>query len=98
VTFLPEVKISAGSTTGVGKGSGNELGDYIGLDFYNGVFYPSWADASNSTGNNPDGTSELDYYTAAVTVIPEPSAWLLLGATLLAAAARSRRRFQRCTR
>ena len=74
VTFLPEVKISAGSTYGVGKGStsqgDNELGDYIGLDFYNGVFHPCWADDSNSTGNNPDGTANLDYYTAAVTVVP----------------------------
>lgn len=70
VTFLPEVKISAGSTSGVGKGSGNELGDYLGLDFYGGMFHPCWADDSNSTGDNPDGTSELDFYTAAVTVVP----------------------------
>jgi hypothetical protein len=70
VTFLPEVKISAGSTTGVGKGFGNELGDYLGLDFYGGVFHPCWADDSNSTGNNPDGTNNLDFYTAAVTVVP----------------------------
>jgi hypothetical protein len=70
VTFLPEVKISAGSTSGVGVGSGNELGDYIGLDFYGGVFHPCWADDSNSTGNNPNGTNNLDFYTASVTVVP----------------------------
>ena len=70
VSFLPEVKISAGSTSGVGLGSGNELGDYLGLDFYNNVFHPAWADDSNSTGNNPDGTANLDYYTAAVTLTP----------------------------
>jgi hypothetical protein len=70
VTFLPEVKISAGSTSGVGMGGGNELGDYIGLDFYGGVFHPCWADDSNSTGDNPDGTTNLDFYTAAVTVMP----------------------------
>lgn len=70
--FLPEVKISAGSTTGVGLGSGNELGDYLGLDFYNNVLYPAWADDSNSTGDNPNGTSNLDYYGAAVTFMPAP--------------------------
>ena len=69
-SYLPEVKISAGSTSGVGLGNGNELGDYLGLDFYNGVFRPCWADDSNSTGDNPNGTSELDYYTAAVTLVP----------------------------
>jgi hypothetical protein len=78
LTFLPEVKISAGSTSGVGLGSGNELGDYIGLDFYNGRFYPVWADDSNSTGNNPDGTANLDYYGASVSVVPEPASVLLL--------------------
>jgi len=70
VSFLPEIKISAGSTSGVGLGGGNELGDYLGLDFYNNVFHPAWADDSNATGNNPDGTADLDYYTAAVTVTP----------------------------
>ncbi len=70
VSFLPEVKISAGSTSGVGMGNGNELGDYLGLDFCNGVFHPAWADDSNSTGDNPDGTANLDYYTAAVTLVP----------------------------
>ncbi|HSY17537.1 MAG TPA: sialidase family protein [Candidatus Acidoferrales bacterium] len=70
VSFMPEVKISAGSTSGVGMGGGNELGDYLGLDFYNGVLHPAWADDSNSTGDNPDGTNNLDYYTAAVTLVP----------------------------
>jgi hypothetical protein len=80
-TFLPEVKISAGSTTGVGLGGGNELGDYLGLDFYNNVFYPVWADDSNSTGDNPNGTSNLDYYGARVifTPAPEPASVLLVG-------------------
>src|SRR4029077_2643653 len=70
LSFLPEVKISAGSTSGGGKGSGNELGDYIGLDFYGNVLYPVWADDSNSTGDNPNGTAGLDYYGAAVTLVP----------------------------
>jgi hypothetical protein len=71
VSFVPEVKISTGSTSGVNMGSGNELGDYLGLDFNHGVFHPCWADDSNSTGDNPDGTNDLDYYTAAVTLLPK---------------------------
>lgn len=78
VTFLPEVKISAAPTIGINRGSGNELGDYIGLDFYNNILYPAWADDSNSTGDNPDGTSELDYYGAAVTFVPAPAPSLVI--------------------
>jgi hypothetical protein len=78
-TFLPEVKISAGSTSGVGLGGGNELGDYLGLDFYGGVFHPCWADNSNSTGDNPDSTNNLDFYTAAVTVVPAPPVLTAVG-------------------
>lgn len=85
-TFLPEVKISAGSTSGVGLGSGNELGDYIGLDFYNNVMMPAWADNSNSTGDNPDGISNLDYYTARVlfiSAVPEPMTVALTGTAVM---------------
>jgi hypothetical protein len=83
VSFLPEVKISAGSTSGIGLGGGNELGDYIGLDFFNNVFYPVWADNSNSTGNNPDGTANLDYYGARVSVVPEPASLSLCIAVVI---------------
>lgn len=82
-TFLPEVKISAGSTLGIGAGGGNELGDYIGLDFYNNVLMPAWGDNSNSTGDNPDGTGNLDYYTARVILaVPEPATMALVGLSL----------------
>ena len=44
-----------------------ELGDFTGLAFADGVLYPSWADSSNSTGDNPNGArSMFDVYTAAV--------------------------------
>ena len=44
-----------------------EFGDYTGLGFAFGVAHPAWADNSNSTGDNPDGTLHaLDVYTAAV--------------------------------
>ena len=46
-----------------------EYGDYTGLSYLGGSFYPSWADNSNSTGDNPDGAlSKFDAYTAKVTV------------------------------
>jgi hypothetical protein len=81
-TFLPNIKISTGSTRGIGLGSGNELGDYLGLDFYNNVMLPCWADNSNSTGDNPDGTANLDYYTAQVlfsAAVPEPATIVMMG-------------------
>ena len=69
-TFLPNVKISAGASDGRQNiiGNPNEFGDYIGLTFYNNAFYPAWADSSNSTGDNPNGTAGLDIYVAKVTV------------------------------
>jgi hypothetical protein len=41
-------------------------GDYVRNAFFNRVFYASWADNSNSTGDNPDKTTYLDLYTAQV--------------------------------
>lgn len=84
LTFLPNVKIAAGQTNGTQGviGNANEMGDYIGVDFYNNVFYPVWADNSNSTNDNPNGAlSSLDIYGARVTLvsIPEPVTLLLLG-------------------
>ena len=87
VTFLPNVKVSAGSTSGVGLGVGNELGDYIGLDFYNNALYPCWADDSNSTGDNPNGTGTLDYYTARVSVVLPPVPSLVIASAQLTAGA-----------
>ena len=47
--------------------AGRSSGDYIGAAFHDGIFYPSWADSSNSTGDNPDGSyGGLDVYVAAV--------------------------------
>jgi len=48
-----------------------DFGDYSGLAFYGGIFYPCWGDNSNSTSNNPEGKlTTLDTYTAAVIVAP----------------------------
>jgi hypothetical protein len=44
-----------------------QYGDYTGLGFAAGVAHPAWADNSNSTSNNPDGTLHaFDVYSVAV--------------------------------
>jgi hypothetical protein len=73
-SVLPNVKVSGGmSSANVTAVSTYkfDFGDYSGLAFYGGVFYPCWGDNSNSTGNNPEGTLKtLDACTAAVIVAP----------------------------
>jgi hypothetical protein len=67
----PNVRIGAGMSNQSGANQSGDLdfGDYEGVAFAKGKFIPVWADNSNSTGNNPDGTnSKLDLYTAVVTV------------------------------
>jgi hypothetical protein len=66
-TFTPNIQISAGTSNSHDSGNGIDYGDYTGLSFYGGIAHPAWADNSNSTGNNPDGTLHgLDIYTTAV--------------------------------
>ncbi len=66
-TFTTNSQISAGTSNSHESGNGIDYGDYTGLSFYGGSAHPAWADNSNSTGNNPDGTlHELDIYTAAI--------------------------------
>ncbi len=48
-----------------------DYGDYAGLAFFQGILRPVWADNSNSTGDNPDGTlTTFDVYTAGVSFAP----------------------------
>jgi hypothetical protein len=70
VSFLPNVKVSAGVSNGTATPVSNfNFGDYSGLAFERGAFYPCWADNSNSTGDNPAGALKVfDMYTARVTV------------------------------
>lgn len=72
VSFLPNVKVSAGVSSAlvpVIAATKFDYGDYSGLTFFGGVFYPCWADNSDSTGDNPDGAlNYFDIYTARVTV------------------------------
>jgi len=68
------VKVSAGVSSALVTAIANtgfDFGDYTGLTFYGGTFYPCWADNSNSTGDNPAGAgANFDLYTARVTVMP----------------------------
>ncbi len=70
LSFLPNIRISQGVSNqalappppaGIAD---IDYGDYTGLDFAGGVFFPVWADNSNSTGDNPGG--DFDIYTARV--------------------------------
>jgi endonuclease YncB( thermonuclease family) len=49
------------------NGSGVEFGDYMGVAMVAGEVHPVWADTSNSTGDNPNGTSNFDAYSDYVT-------------------------------
>ena len=67
VTWDPNVQISAGTNDGLVDPF--NFGDFDKMDFVQGVFYRSWADNSNSTGDNPDGAgAAFDIYTVPVTV------------------------------
>jgi hypothetical protein len=41
-----------------------EFKEYVGGAFFNGWFFPAWPDSSNSTGDNPDGTSKSEIHLA----------------------------------
>ncbi len=60
-TFSSNVVVSDAASTSTGGGV--EFGDYMGLAFKGGVVHPVWADTSNSTGDNPNGTANFDAYT-----------------------------------
>jgi hypothetical protein len=72
LTFLPNVKVSSGVSSALAPDISSttfDYGDYSGLAFHGGTFYPCWADNSNSTGDNPAGAqSNFDIYTARVTL------------------------------
>lgn len=69
VSFTPNLQISAGTSNSHASGNGIDYGDYTGLSFFGGTAHPAWADNSNSTGTNPDGSlHKLDIYTAAVRI------------------------------
>src|SRR5262249_49686289 len=72
-SFLPNVKVATGfsDTTLNNHNKGNDYGDYIGLAFYNSVFFPCWADNGAALPGNPDRPT-LDVGPAPVTVSVAP--------------------------
>jgi uncharacterized repeat protein (TIGR01451 family) len=70
-TWSPNVRIGPGTSSATTANNGIDYGDYSGLTFYNGSFHAAWADNSNSTGDNPNGSIRFDIYTARVTMTPD---------------------------
>ncbi len=72
-TFMANAEISNGTSDGNGSNppvagqADIQFGDFSGLAYHQGLAHPAWADDSNSTGDNPDGTSRYDAYTDRVT-------------------------------
>jgi len=68
-TFVPNFRVSRGTSNAVDANSGFDVGDYTHAAFVSGAFWPAWSDNSNSTGDNPNGTlHQLDLYTAKVSI------------------------------
>jgi hypothetical protein len=66
--WTPIAFVSQGPSNAAAAGNEVDFGDYTGLAFVADIVRPAWADNSNSTGDNPDGTlADFDVYTAAVT-------------------------------
>ncbi len=66
-TFTKNIQISAGTSNSHDSGNRIDFGDYTHVAFDAGIAQATWADNSNSTGNNPDGAlHQLDVYTASV--------------------------------
>jgi hypothetical protein len=60
-TFQANVAIGDGQSTS--NSDGFDFGDYSGLSYSEGVGHAIWGDTSNSTGNNPNGTTNFDAQT-----------------------------------
>lgn len=58
-----QTSAQVGDGFSLSNGAGVEFGDFSGLAYWKGVFAPVWADTSNSTGDNPNGTANFDIYT-----------------------------------
>jgi hypothetical protein len=63
--FMPNGQVGAALSTAANNNT-NQFGDYSGLAYFQGVAHPVWPDTSNSTGDNPDGTTAFDIYSARV--------------------------------
>ncbi len=68
-TWQPNMQISAGTSRAGAQSNSNDFGDYTGLAFVGGAFYPIWPDNSTALGGNPD-LPNFDMATARLTVGP----------------------------
>ena len=67
LAFSKNFRVSTGTFNADRANNTIDLGDYLGLTFRNGIFWPVWADNSNSTRDNPNGRLRaLDLYIAKV--------------------------------
>jgi hypothetical protein len=68
-SVAPNFQVSRGTSNAVDANSFFDVGDYTHAAFVGGTFWPAWADNSNSTGQNPDGTlHQFDLYTAKISI------------------------------
>jgi hypothetical protein len=68
-TFGANFQISTGMSNQANSQAAltkTDFGDYTGNAFSGGRLVPAWADNSNSTGDNPDGATEFEIYTAII--------------------------------
>jgi hypothetical protein len=70
-SFLPNAQVAQGlsSANAAGNNSGNDYGDYMGMDFYGGSLYPVWIDNSATLQGNTD-LPNFDVATARVQLVP----------------------------
>ncbi len=74
LSVLPNVQVAAGPSNAIAAGDngGNDFGDYLGLAFDAGSFFPCWTDNSAFLPGNTDRPN-FDIATARVTVTPPPA-------------------------
>ena len=69
LTFAPNKLVSAGvSNQARDTNNTQDFGGNGGISAHNGIVYLSWADNSNSTADNPDGSTTFDAYIARTAV------------------------------
>lgn len=102
IDFAPSFAISDGSSDDTSNTT--TFGDYLGVGFHDGQVWTSWADNSNSAGDNPadegcpTGPDPLnprpcmDAYVSVVEVMPEPQGFAQQAAGLAALVALAARR------
>jgi Neuraminidase (sialidase) len=80
VSFAANELISQSSSRSASFANANDYGDYNGLAFHNNKYFYIWADNSNITGDNANGTrSSPDLYTAKVTILTPTAASATVG-------------------